>query len=490
MILDLGLIDYEEAFKIQRELVAKRALGEIEDSFLILEHPPVFTIGRSGSRANLLFDEKTLNERGIRVLDVDRGGDITFHGPGQLVVYSIIDLKNRARDLHKYLRDLEEVAISFLKRYGVAARRIEGATGVWVGNAKIASIGVAARDWITYHGLGININTDTKYFSMINPCGMKDVRVASLREILGRAVPMYEAKKNLMAEFERVFRIPDHIKKRITVNEYFYETKKAILRYHVNTVCESAKCPNITECFSKKFPTFMILGRECTRSCAFCSVEKRVPEEFDIEEPERIAACAREIGLKYVIVTSVTRDDLADGGAGQFANTVKALRRTNPDIAIELLIPDFQGNADSVKIAAMSGAQIVGHNMETVRRLYPSIRKGADYFRSLDVLSTIKKTGPDILTKSAILLGLGESEEEVFETMKDLRKVGCDILTIGQYLRPSKENHPVKRFVSPGEFDRFRIMGEELGFLSVSAGSFVRSSYYAEETFTAISCKL
>jgi len=209
MILDIGLIDYSDALKMQQELVAKRRSGQIADSILILEHPPVFTIGRSGSRDNLLVGERSLIEKGIKVLDVDRGGDITFHSPGQLVGYPIINLKERTKDLHGYLRDLEETVILFLKKYGIPGERVKGATGVWTGTKKIAFIGIAAKDWVTYHGLSININNDLDFFSMMNPCGMKNIEVTSLKNILKREVPMYEAKKVLLGEFRRVFGMGD-----------------------------------------------------------------------------------------------------------------------------------------------------------------------------------------------------------------------------------------------------------------------------------------
>jgi lipoyl(octanoyl) transferase len=207
MILDLGTIDYNDALKIQHELVNKRRLGEIHDSVIIVEHPPVFTIGRSGSRKNLLVKEEYLNRRGIRVMDVDRGGDITFHSPGQLVIYPILDLKARTKDLHKYLRTLEEVAINFLQKYDVLGRRLSDATGVWVLDKKIASIGVAAKDWVTYHGLSININNDTRFFSMINPCGIKDLKITSLKEVLAHDIPQNIAKRILLGEFNKIFNI-------------------------------------------------------------------------------------------------------------------------------------------------------------------------------------------------------------------------------------------------------------------------------------------
>ena len=205
MIIDLGLIDYEDAYRVQKEFVVRRRLAEIGDTLIVAEHKPVFTIGRAGSKANLLADEKFLNKSGIKVLDTDRGGDITFHGPGQLVAYPVIDLKVRGRDLHRYLRDLEEVAISFLGRYSVSGQRRDGSTGVWVGDRKIASIGVGASDWVTYHGLSVNVNADLNFFSMIYPCGMKDVKATSLNHVLGRKVSMDDAREKLLSCLCKVF---------------------------------------------------------------------------------------------------------------------------------------------------------------------------------------------------------------------------------------------------------------------------------------------
>ena len=278
--------------------------------------------------------------------------------------------------------------------------------------------------------------------------------------------------------------LPQWLKKRITVNEAFLDTKRALSEFSINTVCESSRCPNISECFSSRSVTFMILGTRCTRSCAFCSVKNGIhPEAIDTGEPERIADCVKRLGSGYVIVTSVTRDDLDDGGAGQFVRVVEAIRRLPGGVKIELLIPDLAGDPDSIKAVAVSGADIIGHNVETVGRLYPFVRKEADYSRSLDVLRSIKEASPSTFTKSAILAGLGETRDEVLEVMIDLRKVDCDILTIGQYLRPSKENYPVDRFVPPEEFESLKTIGEELGFKSVNSGTFVRSSYLAEAVY-------
>ena len=278
--------------------------------------------------------------------------------------------------------------------------------------------------------------------------------------------------------------IPQWLKKSLSVNEMFFETKKTLLDLSINTVCESARCPNLNECFSRGFVTFMILGKTCTRSCAYCYAERIDKLELpDDGEPEKIAECVKQLNLKYVVVTSVTRDDLSDGGASQFVKVVESLRHESEDTKIELLIPDFAGNKNAIKTVASCGSDIIGHNIEIVKRLYPVVRKTADYSRSLEVLKFIKEVNTQLYTKSAILAGMGETEEEVVMTMEDLRKVGCDILTIGQYLRPSEENYPVQRFVRPEEFARYKNIGLEMGFRHVSSGPFVRSSYLAEKIY-------
>ena len=278
--------------------------------------------------------------------------------------------------------------------------------------------------------------------------------------------------------------VPQWLKKRVIFNDAFLETKKALADLSINTVCESSRCPNLNECFSGKRVTFMILGKVCTRTCGFCYVTKgEDTQAVDIEEPQRLANCVQRLKVKYAIVTSVTRDDLDDGGSGQFAETVKVIKGVSRDIVVELLIPDLCGREESIRVVANSGADIVGHNIETVNRLYPFVRSGADYSMSLGVLKTLKRLNPGILTKSAIIAGLGEKEEEIVETMKDLRGAGCDILTIGQYLKASEKNTPVDRFVTPEEFERYKIMAEGMSFKSVSSGPFVRSSYFAEDNF-------
>ncbi len=257
-------------------------------------------------------------------------------------------------------------------------------------------------------------------------------------------------------------------------------------KYSLNTVCVEANCPNRMECFSRKTATFMILGKECSRNCRFCNVSHGTLEEVNPEEPENLASAAVEMGLKHVVVTTVTRDDLPDGGAGHFAKVVKAIRAKDSDITIELLISDLKGDRESIKTVVDSKPEIINHNVETVPRLYKEIRPMAIYKRSLDVLRQVKEMDDTILTKSGMMMGLGETEEEVIEVMKDLRDVDCDFLTLGQYLAPSDKHYPVKEYVTPETFERYRVKAEELGFKFVASGPFVRSSYKAADAMDVV----
>lgn len=266
---------------------------------------------------------------------------------------------------------------------------------------------------------------------------------------------------------------------------------KEILKKHsLNTVCEEANCPNRMECFSKKTATFMILGSQCSRNCRFCNVSHGALEEVNPHEPESVAKATTELGLKHVVITSVTRDDLYDGGAGHFAKVVRAIKEKDENIVVEVLIPDLQGDKGSIKIVVDSKPEIINHNIETVPRLYDSVRPMAIYERSLDVLKVVKEIDPSILTKSGIMVGLGESEDEVIETMKDLRAVGCDFLTIGQYLSPSKEHHPVIEYVTPETFEKYKVRAEELGFSFVASSPLVRSSYNAAEAMETVGASI
>jgi len=257
--------------------------------------------------------------------------------------------------------------------------------------------------------------------------------------------------------------------------------KQALRSLNVETVCEQAMCPNIGECFSVKVATFLILGRNCTRSCSFCNIQKAQPLPVDKDEPERVAQAVGQLGLKHVVITSVTRDDLADGGAGIFADTVNRISQKLPEVTVELLIPDFGFSLVALKIVAASGPQIIAHNLETVPSLYKVVRQGADYTRSLGLLRALKKISPKLKTKSGLMLGLGEKTEEVLAVMNDLRSVGCDLLSIGQYLAPSQKHYPVKDYISLRQFEDYKEKAKKLGFLHVESGPYVRSSYLAAD---------
>jgi lipoic acid synthetase len=257
----------------------------------------------------------------------------------------------------------------------------------------------------------------------------------------------------------------------------------------LHTICQSALCPNIGRCFTSGTATFLILGDVCTRRCTFCVVNKGRPGSVDEAEPEHLLEAVRKMGLSYVVITSVTRDDLPDGGASQFARTVTLLGENMEDIMVEVLIPDFHGLEEAVRTVVESGPQVINHNVETVPRLYPEVRPGADYARSLELLYTVKNLDPTIVTKSGLMLGLGESREEVIEVMSDLREANCDLLTIGQYLQPSAQHHPVIRFIPPEEFAEYEAIGWEKGFAEIASSPLVRSSYRAIELYDKVKAR-
>ncbi len=257
----------------------------------------------------------------------------------------------------------------------------------------------------------------------------------------------------------------------------------------LHTVCESARCPNRTKCFAEGTATFMILGDICTRNCTFCAVKHGKPQAPDPQETDHIVQAVDRLGLRYVVITSVTRDDLPDGGSFQFAQTVRAIRKYDPGIAVEVLIPDFQGSASALQTVVDASPAVLNHNIETVPRLYSEVRPQAEYGRSLDLLEQVKLLDTSLLTKSGLMLGLGESREEVAEVMADIRQAGCDLLTIGQYLQPSLEHHKLVRYIRPEEFEEYRIAGGKLGFASVMSGPLVRSSFHAAEMYISATRK-
>jgi lipoic acid synthetase len=278
-------------------------------------------------------------------------------------------------------------------------------------------------------------------------------------------------------------RKPPWLKKRIPSLQDLQKIKSILKETDLHTVCEEARCPNLGECFSQGTATFLILGRICTRDCSFCAVEHGLPGPLDELEPEHVARAVKRMGLHYVVITSVTRDDLPDGGAAHFARTIQAIRELDQGIKVEVLIPDFKGDPNSLNQVLQERPDVLNHNIETVRRLYPKVRPQANYERSLHILKRSKETDLSIHTKSGFMLGLGETKEEVVDLLRDLRKAGCDFLTIGQYLQPHKNRLSVVRYIPPEEFETYREIGETIGFRMVASGPFVRSSFHAAQMF-------
>ena len=535
----LGRLRYTEAWDLQRAFHEGRVRGRTKDDYLLLlEHPPVFTIGRNGDSSNLLVGMTGAHERGAEVHHIDRGGDITFHGPGQLVGYPIIQLDD-PRQIVPYVRKVEEVLIRTLSDFGVEGWREEGYTGVWTEKGKVAAIGIRVSRKVTMHGFALNLHPDMDYFGMMNPCGISDREVTTVSDLVGRRVTLEEAVHSLVPRFEQVFEYgesetqlsafvrgqgkrstfevdrllqagtfspearsaepvlingrlpgeparPEWMKVRARMDSDYLELKKLMRGLELNTVCEEANCPNIYECWGMGTATLMILGDKCTRACSFCNVTTGKPTEFDIFEPFRAAEAIQTMNLKHAVITSVNRDDLDDGGAGIFAQTIVESRRRSPGTEIEVLIPDFKGDREALQTVMDARPEVLNHNTETVMRLQRDIRTSANYGRSLALLWRGKQMYPEGLTKSGLIVGMGETRNEVLATLADMRAVGIDIITIGQYLRPTARHRPIHRYVHPDEFAEYKTFGEGLGIPHVESGPLVRSSYHAKESRDAV----
>lgn len=284
-------------------------------------------------------------------------------------------------------------------------------------------------------------------------------------------------------------RLAPWLKKRLPPQDQVQKVRGLMEDLDLHTVCQSARCPNLNECWSRKAATFMIMGDICTRTCRFCTVPKGKPLPLDDGEPERVAEAAARLGLRHVVVTSVDRDELPDQGAGHFAATIHAIRARLPESVIEVLTPDFRGDMDLVDVVSDAQPDIFNHNLETIPSLYKRVRPGAGYRRSLDVLARVKARHPKQFTKSGLMLGLGEPDDELEQVLRDLRDVGVDILTLGQYLRPSLAQLPVERFIPPEEFAQWEVRAKDLGFLAAACGPFVRSSYNAESVYAALGAR-
>lgn len=283
-----------------------------------------------------------------------------------------------------------------------------------------------------------------------------------------------------------ILKKPPWLKRRLRGGSEQEAVRALLSKGRIHTVCQEAKCPNLWECFSQNTATFLIMGSRCTRNCRFCAVSHGPVSPLDREEPIRVAEAVQQMQLSYVVITSVTRDDLPDGGAAYFSTTIHEIRKKNPDILVEVLIPDFQGNETSIQSIVDAQPDVLNHNLETVPRLYDSVRPQAEYRRSLELLKQVHLYDPALPTKSGLMLGLGEKSEEIQETLKDLLDVGCRILTLGQYLQPTAQHLPVSRFIPPEEFDIWRKRALEIGFSKVASGPFIRSSYHAKTLFQAM----
>ncbi len=375
---------------------------------------------------------------------------------------------------------------------------------MYVAEAKIAALGLRIKNGCSYHGLALNVDLDLAPFEQINPCGYPGLAVTRTRDLglaedmatLGEAL-LRQLRNHTMSERQKgaakTARIPikvvpaDPQRKPSWIRAQApsgprYQAVRQILRERgLHTVCEEASCPNLGECFSHGTATFMILGDVCTRRCPFCDVAHGTPAPPDPREPEHIAESVAAMGLRYVVITSVDRDDLKDGGAGHFAEVVAAVRARAPETRIEILVPDFRGRMESaLEQLARHLPDVLNHNLETVPRLYRQARPGADYAHSLTLLKTFKARHPEVLTKSGLMVGLGEEDEEILAVLADLRAHDVDMLTIGQYLQPTRHHLPVARYVEPTQFERYAAAAREMGFRHAACGPMVRSSYEAD----------
>jgi len=512
----MGKVRYRDALAVQ-QAINKHERG---DYLLLLEHHPVYTMGVRASLDNLKTDPETI---GAELEEANRGGDITFHGPGQLVGYPLLKLKGKRgggmADTAAYVNEIESLLIETCKDLGIEdVGRIERYTGVWVNPngpepRKIAAIGVRLNKARTMHGFALNVNPDMTFYDHIVPCGITEYGVTSL-EKEGINTTMKEVVDLVSEKAERLWsqrkairadvlwgnetntdkslvqigidqtakrRKPEWMKVKLETGPEYRRLKKLIEEKQLVTVCEEAGCPNIFDCWNDGTATFMIGGERCTRACGFCLVDTRKPKPLDTYEPERVAMAVAEMGLRHAVITSVARDDLKDGGAEHFAMTINMIREINPETKIEVLIPDFKGDPESLNTIFEAKPDVLNHNIETVPRLQRRVRPSAGYARSLSVLARANKE--NFITKTSLMVGLGEQESEIDECLVDLAAIGCDIVTIGQYLRPSPQHLPIKKWVNPIAFERWKNIGENLGISHVEASPLTRSSYHARQAF-------
>jgi lipoyl synthase len=524
----LGRVSFAEANDLQRALLQAN-----DDYVLIFEHPPTYTRGVRTLEEHFLIPPSQLN---AVVIDADRGGDVTYHAPGQVVAWAIVSVDDDPAAGKAHVRRLEDAVIAAVRRADSqgqlgAVGRLDAYPGVWADlegvPKKIAAVGVRterndAGVRRTLHGVALNVEIDLEGFKAIVPCGIADKPVASLCS-LGLSVTTLEVEDLLGEELERQLggesrvarvdrsiateseerplirrlrkagvdpdaglalntRKPEWLRIEAHMGAEYQSLRKLTEDLRLVTVCEEAGCPNIFECWSAGTATFMVNGERCTRACGFCLVDTRKPLPLDPSEPERVAEAVVRLNLAHAVITCVARDDLDDGGAAAIAASVRAIRERSPETNVEILTSDLKGDAASLQLIIDARPDVLNHNVETVARLQRAVRPSAGYLRSLTVLARSAHAG--LTTKSGLMVGLGETADEVEETLADMAAVGVQIATIGQYLRPTERHLPVARFWEPAEFDDLAKRGRRLGLRHVQASPLTRSSYHAREALS------
>ena len=534
----LGNLPYTEALTLQKGF--HNSVSDIEneeDYLLLLEHNSVITLGRSGNKKNLITNKNKLDELGIEYFETDRGGDITYHGKGQLIGYPIIRLSDPKKVL-PFVRSIENSIIDVLSKLNIDSYSKDGDTGVWTEKGKIASIGIKVSKWTTYHGFSLNISEELSGFSLINPCGNSNEEIAAVHQF-NKEVSFKEIVEEVSDEFINKFNYeivnkqfsqftptqlksdknyeidqmvergvfnknknsipvtikgllpgepkrPEWMKVKANLGSEYIELKNLITEKKLNTVCEEASCPNIYECWSMGTATFMIMGDICTRACGFCDVNTGRPSNLDELEPRRVAESVKTMKLTHAVITSVNRDDLDDGGSSFFARTIEEIKLMNPGTSVEVLIPDFKGDRQAIDNIIEENPEVLNHNLETVPRLQREIRTAASYGRSLSLLQYAKEVNFMGKTKTGLIVGMGEEFEEVVSVLKDLSQINIDIVTIGQYLRPTPKHRPIHRYVTKEEFAEYKLIGEKFGIPHIESGPLVRSSYHAKDSFASV----
>ena len=533
----LGKLPYSEAYDLQLGLHRSVSQEDSKDDYLLLlEHNNVITSGRSSKENNLLVSKGQLHELGIEYFETDRGGDITYHGDGQLIGYPIIRLSDPKKVI-PFVRNLENVIIDSLRKFKIDSFTKEDDTGVWTAKGKIASVGIKVSKWTTYHGFSLNIFDSLDGYQLINPCGNQSEQITSIHQF-NPDISFEEVACEISDNFAKVFgytntdrqfsqftprqlkrtkefnidqmvkdgvfkinqnkipvtvrgvlpsepKRPEWMKVKANLGSDYVSLKNLLSEKKLNTVCEEASCPNIYECWSMGTATFMIMGDVCTRACGFCDVKTGKPGELDLGEPLRVAESVQAMNLTHAVITSVNRDDLEDGGSMFFADTIRAVKEKNSNCDVEVLVPDFKGLRTAIQNIIDASPEVFNHNLETVPRLQREIRTAASYGRSLSLLEYVKKQGFMGKTKTGLIVGMGETKEEVISVLKDLSKIEVDIVTIGQYLRPTAKHRPIDRYATIEEFEDYKIIGESYGIPHVESGPLVRSSYHAKDSFAS-----